>query len=279
MKTKITLVLVGIVALCSMTFQIFAHSAGIAGKTGAYSEGNCTSCHNSYTVNSGSGSVAITSTPSLAGGYTPGTKYTVTVTVSQTGLSLFGFDFEALTNSTTNGGTISLISTSTDVQTMTSSSRLDATHTGTGNNTSNSHAFSFYWTAPAAGSGTVTFYTSGLAANNNGSASGDYCYTTSLALSQNTVGIAEVPAGNYNFSVFPNPATENLNVKFLLKEASSVTVDVLNIDGKKVANLISENGMNGEVNKTFNISSFAKGIYFVRLKINDKSTIEKIVVE
>jgi hypothetical protein len=162
---------------------------------------------------------------------------------------------------------------------MTSSSRLDVTHTGTGNNTSNSHAFSFYWTAPAAGAGTVTFYTSGLAANGTGGTSGDYTYTTSLALSQNTVGIDEVPAENYNFSVFPNPSSEDFNVKFSLKELSTVNIDLIDINGKKVVNFISESGMNGEVNKTFNISSYAKGIYFVRLKINNESTLEKIVVE
>ena len=51
------------------------------------------------------------------------------------------------------------------------------------------------------------------------------------------------------------------------------------MNGRKVAELISENGMNGEVNKTFNISSYEKGIYFVRLSINNEITIQKIVVE
>ncbi len=94
-----------------------------------------------------------------------------------------------------------------------------------------------------------------------------------------TVGIAEAVAKDYNLSVFPNPSSDNLNVKFSLKGISSVNMDIIDITGRKVADLISENGMNGEVNKTFNISSYAKGIYFVRLKINNESTLEKIVVE
>ena len=280
MKKKITLILVAIVAVCAMSFKVLL-PGGEAGKTGAYSEGDCTQCHADFAVNSGSGSIAITSVPTLAGGYYPDSVYTVTVTVSQVGDSLFGFDFEALLNATTNGGTLSLLTPSTDVKTKADESTAitDVVHTGTGNNTKNSHAFSFYWTAPATGTGTVTFYTSGLAANDDGSTSGDYCYTTSMPLAQNTVGIAETVAKDYNLSVFPNPSSDNLNVKFSLKGISSVNMDIIDITGRKVADLISENGMNGEVNKTFNISSYAKGIYFVRLKINNESTLEKIVVE
>jgi hypothetical protein len=278
MKKKITLALVAIVAVCAMSFNVF-YPNGEAGKTGAYSEGDCTQCHADFAVNTGTGSIVITSVPSLAGGYYPDSVYTVTVTVSQVGDSLFGFDFEALTNATTNGGTLSLLTPSTDVKTKASSTRLDVLQTGTGNISLNSHAFSFKWTAPATGSGTVTFYASGLAADNDGGTSGDYCYTTSMVLTQNTVGIAETVAKDYNLSVFPNPSSDNLNVKFSLKGISSVNMDIIDITGSKVADLISENGMNGEVNKTFNISSYAKGIYFVRLKINNETIMQKIVVQ
>jgi len=278
MKKKITLTLLAVVAVAAMSFDILS-SGGKAGKTGAYTEGNCTSCHSDYAVNSGTGSIAITASPLLTNGYVPGTKYTITVTVSQTGLSLFGFDFEALTNATTNGGTISLLSPSTDVKTLASSTRLDAVQTGTGNNTANSHAFSFYWTAPATGSGTVTFYTAGLAANGDGDTPGDYCYTTSLALSENTSGIAESAASNFNFSVSPNPASSNLNVKFNLNQASTVDMNMFDITGKKVANLISDKSINGNINKSFNISTYQKGVYFIELKINDKTSVQKIVIK
>ncbi len=280
MKKEITLALVAIVAVCAMSFKVFI-PAGEAGKTGAYSEGDCTQCHSDWAVNTGTGSVAITAVPALTGGYVPGTKYTVTVTVTQTGDSLFGFDFEALLNATTNGGTLSLLTPSTDVKTKADGSTAitDVVHTGTGNNTKNSHAFSFYWTAPATGTGTVTFYTSGLAANDDGNTTGDWVYTTSMAVMQNTAGISEVLAKEINFSVYPNPSSDNLNVKFSLNGISSVNIDMIDMNGRKVAELISENGMNGEVNKTFNISSYEKGIYFVRLSINNEITIQKIVVE
>jgi hypothetical protein len=278
MKKKITLALIVVVAVVAMSFDILS-SAGKAGRTGAYTEGDCTACHGDYTVNSGSGSIAISASPSLTNGWVPGTKYTVTVTVSQTGVSLFGFDFEALTNATTNGGTISTITGKTDMQTMTSSTRLDAVHTKNGGATANTHAFAFYWTAPAGGTGLVTFYAAGMAANGDTQTSGDYVYTTAMPVQESTTGIAENAASNFNLSVFPNPSSDYLNVKFSLKETSSVTLDLIDISGKKVANLISDNGMNGNINKTFEVSSCSKGVYFVELKINDKTSLQKIVVK
>jgi hypothetical protein len=281
MKKKITLALVAIVAVVAMSFEILSPT-GKAGKTGAYTEGDCTACHNDYAVNTGSGSIAITSVPALTNGYVPGTEYTVTVTVSYPGDSIYGFDFEALLNATTNGGTISLLSPSVDVKTLPYNTTLtDAVHTGTGNKSLNSHAFSFYWTAPATGTGTVTFYAAGMGTNDDGTGTpvNDWVYTTSKILTQSASGIAEVMAKDFNFSTFPNPATDNLNVKFSLKGVSAVTMDMIDINGKKVANLISENGLNGEINRTYNISSYAKGIYFVRLSINNETTMQKIVVE
>ena len=51
-----------------------------------------------------------------------------------------------------------------------------------GNTGSGARSWSFNWTAPAAGTGVVTFYGSLLAANNNGSESGDLTYITSTSV-------------------------------------------------------------------------------------------------
>jgi hypothetical protein len=275
MKKSITLTLAGIVAIGAMSFDILT-SNGKAGKTGAYTEGNCTSCHSDYAVNSGPGSIAITSTPSLTNGYVAGTTYTVNVTVAQSGVSLFGFDFEALTNATTNGGTLAVVCT--DTKTLASSSRTDVVHTGTGNATADSHTFSFVWTAPTTGTSTVTFYASGNAADGDGSTSGDYIYTTSLPIS-NVTSVEENVEANFNLSVFPNPVSDNVNVKFTLMETSDITIDLMDINGNKIANIISENGMKGDINKTFNVSSYSKGVYFLQIKNEKASSIKKLIIK
>jgi hypothetical protein len=278
MKTKITLAFIGVFALVAMSVKTFANDIGYAGATGAYAEGDCTACHASYAVNSGPGSITITSTPSLAGGYAAGTKYTVTVTVANTGMVDFGFDFEALTNATTNGGTLAIMTDTTDDQIMANGSLNDVTHTLTGISGNGTKSFSFYWTAPATGSSTVTFYAAGVANNQTAHATGAYVYTDSLVI-KNTTGIEANVAKDFNLSVYPNPSSNNLYVNFSLNGASSVNMDMIDITGRKVAELISENEMNGVINKTFDVSSLTKGIYFIRLKINDQLTVKKIVVE
>jgi hypothetical protein len=280
MKKKITLALAGIVAIAAMSFTILS-SNGKAGYTGSPSENNCTNCH-SGTVNSGGGSVTIAASPSLTNGYVPGTVYTMTVTVAQTSCVLFGVDVEALFASGANGGTLAITNaTLTQLKTKTvgANVRNNVVHTGNNNVGPNTQAFSFSWTAPATGSGIVTFYTSGMAADNDGSTSGDKTYTSSLAVPENTVGISEVSA-NSNFAIYPNPVKEKLNVNYSVASDSKVQVNVYSLDGKKVASLGEKNQSAGSYSEQFNVKNIlTKGIYVVELKINDKSSLEKIVVE
>ena len=107
---------------------------------------------------------------------------------------------------------------------------------------------------------------------------GAWVYTDSLVI-KNTTGIVTKLAKDFNFSVYPNPISDNLNVKFTLNGASSVNMDMIDITGRKVADFISGNEMNGEINNTFDVSYLTKGIYFIRLKVNDELTVKKIVIE
>jgi hypothetical protein len=66
-------------------------------------------------------------------------------------------------------------------------------------------------------------------------------------------------------------------VNFVLKETSDVTMDLMDINGNKVANLISDNGSNGNINKNFDLSSYSKGVYFIRLNVNGKISTNRVV--
>ena len=73
------------------------------------------------------------------------------------------------------------------------------THTsaGTAQNGSNSRTWNFQWTAPAAGSGTVTFYSAMNATNSSNSSSGDIIFKSSLAVIENTpLSITSSISGN-----------------------------------------------------------------------------------
>jgi hypothetical protein len=158
-----------------------------AGRTGAPGETTCASCH-SGGLNDGQGTLTLTGIPSS---YVPGTKYSVTVTLGRTGQSRWGFEVTSLRDSDdAMAGTLAAPSNLTQILTKTSRSYVshisgsgpDGTFAGTANGPV---SWTFDWTAPAAGTGAVTFYLVGVAADNDGNdGSGDRVYTTTVSFAE-----------------------------------------------------------------------------------------------
>ena len=164
---------------------------GKAGRTGSPGELTCITCHNSYALNSGGGSISFQCMEMPTFEYTPGQTYMMSVTVARAGNSLFGVDIEALTSSNDNAGVLVITnSTSTTIKNISISGivRHNITHTLNGGASSpNSKVFNFSWTAPASGTGNVTFYFTGAACNSSTSTSGDYIYSGSQIFTENSV--------------------------------------------------------------------------------------------
>ena len=80
-----------------------------------------------------------------------------------------------------------------------------------------------------------------------------------------TTGINEVTKEEINYSLYPNPANEKLFVQLADANTEVYYITVTNVNGKAVMMLPQP-----EIQKGINISSLAKGIYFVQLM--DKKT-------
>ena len=177
MKNNSFLIIISILVLMIGTAAILSTN-GKAGYSGAPGEGNCTSCHNEYAANSGTGSVVI-STNIPVSGYELNTTYQISVIVSQVGKTLFGFDLEALSG-TANAGTF-IITNSNESQTRTkivnTVTRNNVVHVSDGGLANDTKTFTFNWTSPATNAGNITFYATGNAANNDGNTTGDNIYT------------------------------------------------------------------------------------------------------
>jgi Secretion system C-terminal sorting domain/HYR domain/SprB repeat len=155
-----SLIAVSMILLSHTTFN----ENGKAGVTGAPGETGCNAsgCHTGV----GAGSVSLTSDIPL-NGFVPGTTYNMTLTVSEMGKSLFGMGLEALNAAGTNGGTLAVTNASTKL--LPKGARQNVVHQFNGGAVADTKAFTFSWTAPAAGSGDVSFYFAGIAANGDGS--------------------------------------------------------------------------------------------------------------
>tara|TARA_B100000809_G_scaffold266153_1_gene327574 strand:+ start:2775 stop:3902 length:1128 start_codon:yes stop_codon:yes gene_type:complete len=163
--------------------SVYANTGGspFAGLSNSPGDANsCLQCHNSFVMNSGSGTSAITSTIP-ASGYVPGDTYTITGSVSETGINKFGFEMTAEKDADNSKVGSVIITDGTKTQTSGSSA---VTHKSAGVNGSGSNSWSFDWTAPIAGTGDVSFYGAFNAANINSSSSGDNVYASSLAVSE-----------------------------------------------------------------------------------------------
>jgi hypothetical protein len=80
---------------------------------------------------------------------------------------------------------------------------------------------------------------------------------------------------NYSkdFSIFPNPSQNELHI-LNLKNAKSVDISLYNIQGELVVNRTLS-----EIETTLNTTTLASGIYFLKVKTEEKSFVEKVVVE
>ena len=163
-------------------------------RTGAPGEGSC-SCHTGNVVGA-NGSVAVLGLPAS---YTPGSVYTVTVQLQDPGQSRWGFEATVLKNSdNTMAGTLATADATTGLQASSGKSYIshnsegpgavDGTFAGTADGPV---SWPFQWTAPAAGSGSVTIYVGAVAADNDQDAgSTDYEYQTSVSIPE------EIPSGD-----------------------------------------------------------------------------------
>jgi hypothetical protein len=86
----------------------------------------------------------------------------------------------------------------------------------------------------------------------------------------NSVGVNEI--SNLNFKVFPNPSNDKITL--MASSASLYSVEVYDVLGKRV--YVQSNLQNAHV---VNVSSFEKGIYFVRILQDGKQQVEKIIVQ
>ncbi len=162
-------------------------SGAPAGHTGAPGEASCATigCHDDNATNSGKALLEI----DLGGAthFVAGQTYPIKVRISETSIDRFGFQIVALANKDNSNAGKFNITDAARTQTVFGEylfkdreyvtytyNGTDAVSTGLGEWTLN-------WKAPSTSTGSVTFYASGVSANDDESDQGDFVFTTSKA--------------------------------------------------------------------------------------------------
>ena len=186
------IIFVGFIAaviLLGNTQKVTASADGpTASFTNAPGEANCTACHTTYPLDSGTGQVQISGVPQT---YVPGQQVQITVKTSQDDGVIFGFQITAIDSTGLGAGTFTIpapvaYQMKTKRNAVAGNLREYVEHQRAGTFTDGvfgSNTWTFTWTAPSPARGKIDFYAAGNAANGDGTNSGDYIYTTSASIS------------------------------------------------------------------------------------------------
>jgi PKD repeat protein len=109
------------------------------------------------------------------------------------------------------------------------------------------------------------------------SSGGNNVYVDDINLGP-TIGVDDLNYLNNNVMVYPNPATNNATLVMNLSEARNLTVNIIDLLGKTVFTLGEKNYVEGENKIHLDLSTFASGMYQVRvgdskIKINKQLVI------
>lgn len=258
--------------LVTGTSAYLLSSGGVINTTGSTGEGNCSGCHGGGT---GITTVSITGSPAFVGNkYIPLQTYTITVTVSNSAYSKFGFDSEILTTTNVNAGSITAAFAGAQ---LVNTTRVNVTHTSPQSGTGFFN-FSYVWVAPA--SGVCRIYAAGNAVNLDGNTTGDSPSTALVSLSPNTTDVREDHSTSFSgLRVYPNPVVSDFKLQYNLIEDGEVKAALYDIQGKEISEIVNEKQNAGyHLLNTALPSDLPKGVYLVKLSLNGKSSAQRLII-
>jgi hypothetical protein len=211
-------------------------------------------------------------------GYLSGSTYSFTATATVSGITKFGFQISPQKSGQYKG---TLIVTQANATQIVGSTKKYIEHksTGTAASPTGTRSWSFDWTAPAAGTGSVTFYGAFNATDASATSSGDQIYTSTLLVTEDpTSGIADVNTKN-NIDLFPNPVIESTKISMTFSETSNTRISAYDINGRLIKVFYNELAPMGNFSTILPINgTLTAGTYFIVVEHNNNRYIEKLIV-
>jgi len=275
---SLTLLVVGLFYFTGIT-NSKAHDTGSpAACTGSPFDGqtcDVNSCHDSHSLQAAQPWIS-SNVP--GSGYVQNTVYTITAKAVKIGDGSFGFEISPQDPSGNPLGT--LIANPPSTQIVTFMSLQYMTHTINSYQGTDSVVWTFQWKAPVAGTGPVTFYGAFNCGNGNTNATGTFVYPATLVIPESSDdGINTIENEQTSFSLFPNPAKEQVTITYSLKQTGNVEINMYGVDGRKISNLFNNAVNEGEHVQSLLLPTEVKpGIYLIQLITNNTATLQKIIV-
>lgn len=105
-------------------------------------------------------------------------------------------------------------------------------------------------------------------------------FSATITSVNDIVTVPELPAAlSMNVTVYPNPATDYINVKYNLEKASDVEFILLDELGRMIRMTKQENVAPGESTEQLDVADLSAGIYYVRLRAGDVVETKGVMVQ
>lgn len=270
-------------ALATLLGAASLNNNGKEGRTGSPGELTCRDgCHNTFALNSGEGSVVLSSANMVNWQYVPGTTYQMSLTVSLATSNKFGMGLEALTDELSNGGTLVITdAASTQIKNHTISGvvRRNVVHTNGGGLGTGSKTFNFNWVAPSTDEGPITFYFAGNATNSGNNSSGDRIYVSSQVVNPaSTVSVADIEEAMASFRVQPNPFMDQVTIDYSTSGSGPALVSVYDVRGSLLQQLDLGTRAAGRYTERIEaLDALPDGVLFIHLTVDGTTRIQRAV--
>lgn len=103
-----------------------------------------------------------------------------------------------------------------------------------------------------------------------------YTFCDSVYALKLGTNISSIPANNFNLINYPNPVQESTTISFNLACEANVKLELLDINGRLVENLIQSQKLSGHQTVVWNSTELNQGLYIIRLKVNDQTVFSKL---
>lgn len=242
--------------------QSYANGPATAGQgaTGAPGEGTstCITCHGGGNFGDVTVGLSVLDAGAAVTEYEPGKVYQIELEISNSAGTPGGFGFQMLSLTDLDDSNVGgWANPSANAKLASSGGRDYVEHDGL----SATNTFSVDWTAPAEGTGDITFYTAGNAVNGNGASDGDVPVFFNLAIAEmandtvdSNTSIFEVK--REKISLYPNPTSESFAIS---SEFNRSQIEIINAHGQQVMSVTAVR------NENIDVSALEPGIYFVRI--------------
>lgn len=265
--------------LAGLAFLFWNNSSGAAEVQGQdrtnspLSTAPCVACHSSGAF-SPSVALEVLKEGESVQEYVPGEVYTMRVTANHTGApASFAFQAVALTGEDNlQAGEFS--NPADGIQITPLADRQYPEHS----RRNESNVFEVEWTAPAEGSGEVRFYSSVVAANNGSGSGGDGSafLDDPIVLTEALTSSREQQALLPDLTVFPNPASERLQVQWETQARTAFRVEVYDLNGRLLLQQ-PQQAMPGVQSTVVDLTSLPQGIYQLRITDGQRQNLERFV--